>query len=98
MLEHIGHLFKAIHLANKKEIQEIKELELTEEDKKQAEVIGNLAIAALASYGIILPVLAQSVLKKAIGYGLRNLKDGVKTPDKLLVKRIINEIRELHKH
>lgn len=78
--------------AFKKEIEEIKELTITQEDLDQAEKIADLLIQILGQYGIaILPL--KPLIKKAIAYGLRDLKEGAKAPEKLLIKRIIKEMK-----
>lgn len=78
--------------AFKKEIEEIKELTITQEDLNQAEKIADLLIQILGQYGIaILPL--KPLIKKAIAYGLRDLKEGAKAPEKLLIKRIIKEMK-----
>lgn len=92
MLKGIKNLFKAVHKANKAEIEEIKNLKLTKEDKEQGEQIAALVVAALAAYGIVIPVLAKPIIEKAIAYGLRDIKDGIDEPNKLIVCRIIEEM------
>lgn len=88
----IKRFFRAQHKAIKEEIQEIKSLEITDEDSKQAEKIADVLIQAVGQYGIALLPL-KPLIKKAIAYGLRDLKDGVKTPNKLLLKRIIENYK-----
>lgn len=88
----IKRFFRAQHKAIKEEIQEIKSLEITDEDLKQAEKITDLVVQALGHYGyFVLPL--KPIIKKAIAYGIRDLKDGVKTPNKLLLKRIIENYK-----
>lgn len=76
----------------KEEIKEIKSLEITDEDLSQAERITELVIQATGYYGIVLLPL-KPIIKRVIAYGIRDIKDGVKTPDKLIIKRIIKEFK-----
>lgn len=74
------------------EIREVKSLTLTQEDLDQAEKIADILIQAVGQYGIALLPL-KPLIKKAIAYGLRDIKEGVKAPEKLLIKRIIKEFK-----
>lgn len=75
------------------EIREVKSLTLTQEDLDQAEKIADILIQAVGQYGIALLPL-KPLIKKAIAYGLRDIKEGVKAPEKLLIKRIIKEFKK----
>lgn len=89
----IKKFFKAFHKALEEEKAEVINLEVTEEDYAQASKVANIACDALMAYGIPVGSLGRKILTKAIAYGLRDIKDGVKSPDKLIFKRIINELR-----
>lgn len=89
----IKRFFKAVHQAFKAEIQEVKELKITEEDLDQAEKITGLMIATLGAYGVALLPL-KPIVKKVLTYGIRDIKDGVKTPNKLILVRIKEELRK----
>lgn len=78
--------------ALREEIKEVKSLTLTQEDLDQAEKIADILIQAVGQYGIALLPL-KPLIKKAIAYGLRDIKEGVKAPEKLLIKRIIKEFK-----
>lgn len=92
----IKELFKCFHRANKAELEEIKGLVITDEDKTQAEVITAAAMAALASCGVQMTnnEYINKIMQTAVAYGLRDLKDGLATPKKLLVGRIVHEIKQ----
>lgn len=92
------NLLKCIHRANVAEIEEIKNLTITNEDRRQAEFIQGVCAAALAAYGVPTTVVQNEVLETAIAHLIRDLKDGGKTPSKLLISRIIHEVRESHKN
>lgn len=87
-------VFRATGKAIKEEITEIKSLTITEDDSAQAKVMRKVIVAAANSYGIPVPEDVQKVLEKALAYILRDAKDGLKTPEKLLIKRIINNIKD----
>lgn len=78
----------------KDEIEEIKNLEITEEDEKQAKMLTVVVIVALNEMGIPVTAIGAKVIETAISYGLRNLKDGIEAPEKLLIGRIINEVKK----
>jgi hypothetical protein len=88
---------KAIHKALKNEVQEIKGLVITEEDTKEAELITRLIVAVFNSYGVPVPEQMQEVLKTTLKYGIRDIKDGCKTHDKFIIKRILNELNKEEK-
>ncbi len=87
-------VFKATHKAIKEEIDEVKNLVITEDDTAQAKAMRKVIVAAANAYGIPIPEQVQEVLDKALAYILRDAKDGLETPEKLLIKRIIDNIKE----
>lgn len=93
----IKRFFKAFHKAMQEEIEEVKTLNITKEDEEQATKIANLAADAMMMYGVPVGGVGRAVMKKVIAYGLRDIKDGVNAPDKLIIKRVINELREEEK-
>lgn len=84
---------KAIKKAIRAEVEEIKTLKVTEEDLDQAEKVTGLVIATLGAYGVALLPL-KPVIKKVLAYGIRDIKDGVKTPNKLILVRIKEELKK----
>lgn len=90
----IKRFFKAFHEAMKDEVEEVKSLRVTEEDEQQASRVANLAADVMMAYGIPIGGCGRTIMKKAIAYGLRDIKDGVNAPDKLIINRIINELKE----
>ena len=87
-------VFKATKNAIKDEIDEVKNLVITEDDTTQAKVMRRVIVAPANAQGIPVPEEIQVVLDKALAYILRDCKDGIKTPEKLLVRRIIDNIKE----
>ena len=87
-------VLKATHKAVKEEIDEVKSLVITEDDTTQAKAMRKIVVAAANAYGIPVPEEMQEVLDKALAYILRDAKDGLKTPEKLLIKRIIDNIKD----
>lgn len=89
----VKKFINAFKKAMKDEVQEIKELKITPEDEEQASKIANLAADAMMLYGIPVGGAGRVVMKKVIAYSLRDLKDGVKAPDKLIIIRVVNELK-----
>lgn len=93
----IKRFFRAFHKAMKEEIEEVKMLNVTKEDEEQASKIANLAADAMMMYGVPVGGAGRAIMKKVIAYSLRDIKDGVNAPDKLIIKRVINELKEEQK-
>lgn len=77
----------------KGEVQEIVNLKPTEDDYKQGEQLATVAAGALAAMGIPIPAVGITIIGKAFAYGIRNIRDGVEEPNKLIIGRIIEEIK-----
>jgi hypothetical protein len=90
----IEKFFKACHKAMKQEIEEVVTLNITKEDEEQASKIANLTADTMMMYGVPVGGVGRAIMKKVIAYSLRDIKDGVNTPDKLIIRRVINEIKE----
>lgn len=93
----IKRFFRAFHKAMKQEIEEIVTLNITKEDEEQASKIANLAADAMMMYGVPVGGAGRAIMKKVIAYSLRDIKDGVNAPDKLIIRRVINELKEEQK-
>ena len=90
----IKRFFRAFHKAMKQEIEEVIILNITKEDEEQASKIANLAADAMMMYGVPVGGAGRAIMKKVIAYSLRDIKDGVNAPDKLIIRRVINELKE----
>lgn len=88
-LAHTTHQITTSVIAG--EIKEIKELQVTVEDEDQANNIANMLCATLASMGIPFAVVLQPIAKRIIAYGIRDIKDGVEHPQRLIISRVIEE-------
>ena len=77
----------------KGELEEIQNLTPTEEDYKQGEAMADVAVAAMASVGLGHTVLGKVIIAKVFAYGIRDIKDGVEDNSKLIIGRVIEEIR-----
>lgn len=86
---------KAIAEAIEDEVKEIKDLNLTEVDQLQGEVIASIAVAAMTSMGIGCSLTMREIIKTSAAYALRDFKEGYTNPEKLIVTRVLNKIREL---
>lgn len=78
----------------KEEVKEIKNLVPTEEDREQGKKLAFIAVAALSGMGVPLSAFGTEIIAKAMAYGIRDLKDGLECHEKLIVARIIKEIKE----
>lgn len=90
----IKRFFRAFKKAMKDEMEEVKTLNVTKEDEEQASKIANLTADAMMMYGVPVGGVGRAVMKKVIAYSLRDIKDGVNAPDKLIIKRVMNELKE----
>lgn len=86
---------KAIKKAVSDEVIEIKGLIITEADEKEAKILTRLIVAAFNAYGVPVPENIQNFLITVLKYGIRDIKEGCKTKDKLIIKRIINEFNKI---
>lgn len=77
----------------KKEFEEIQNLTPTEEDYAQGEKLAEAAVVAMGSMGLGYTVLGQRIMAKVFAYGIRDIKDGVEDNSKLIIGRVIEEIK-----
>lgn len=89
-------IFGAVHRANVAEIEEIKSIVPTDEDIVQADALASIAVAAMASMGVPALAIQSMIIKKVIAYGLRDIKNGVKSPKDLLLSRIVHELKNIN--
>lgn len=94
MLDRIKTAFKILFNVAKDEVEEIRNLQPTEDDYTQGEVMGSLAIATMAAMGVPTAAVEQEVIARVCAYALRDLKDGIQSDNKLIIHRVINEIKE----
>lgn len=91
IINFVGRIFKGTSNVVKGEVKEILELKPTSEDEAQAEKMANIAVAALAALGYNTGTVGLRVFTRVFAYGIRDIKDGIETPDKLIYKRILAE-------
>lgn len=89
------NFFKALHRANKAEIEEIKNLKISDKDREQGTKVAAIAVAALAACGVPCGAAALPILETVFAYCIRDIKDGAETPDKLLALRIGEELGKI---
>lgn len=89
----LKNLFRINRNVIKAEADEIKNLQLTDEDVIQGKAAAVLVVSAMAACGIPLGAAATPILEKILAYVIRDAKDGVETPDKLIINRIIKEVK-----
>ena len=85
---------KAVAEAVKDEIQEVKDLNLTEADKLLGDTIACVAITVMTTYGIPCSDIQKQIISKAAAYAIRDFKEGCTNPDKLIVMRVCNKLHE----
>ena len=78
----------------KGEIDEIKNLSPTEEDYAKGEVMATTAVAVMSSMGIGCSALAHKIIAKVFAYGIRDIKDGLEDNKKLIIGRVVEEIKK----
>lgn len=86
---------KAVIGAAKEEIKEIKDLNLTEVDQVQGDIIASVAITAMASMGVPVSATMREIIKTSAAYAIRDFKEGYTNPEKLIVMRVVNKIHEI---
>lgn len=79
----------------KDEVAEIKGLVVTEEDRDQGKKIALAVYAACAVYGIPCPKSIQDIIAMVGAYAVRDAKDGLHTPSKLIISRVIGEFQPI---
>ena len=77
----------------KKEFEEIQNLTPTKEDYAQGERLAEVAVVAMSSMGLGYTMLGQEIMAKVFAYGIRDIKNGVKDNSKLIIGRVIEEIK-----
>lgn len=87
-------ILKALGVAIKEEVKEIKSLELTDEDKEQGDKVAVMVVAALAGVGVPMCALGQKAIARVLAYVIRDVKDGIECQDKLIIARVINELKK----
>ena len=93
--EIIHNTGKVVSSTVKEEIAEIKDLNLTEVDQVQGEIIASIAITAMMSMGIPCSATMREIIKTSAAYALRDFKEGCTNPEKLIVMRVLNKIKEI---
>lgn len=87
-------ILKALGVAIKEEVKEIKNLDLTDEDKEQGDKVAVMIVAALAGVGVPMCALGQKAIARVLAYVIRDVKDGIECQDKLIIARVINELKK----
>lgn len=85
-------VISALFRAGKSEVEEIKNLKPTDDDYRQGQV-ATIAATALATCGITFSTATIPVMAKVFAYAIRDIKDGVEMKDKLIISRVVSEIK-----
>lgn len=86
---------EAVVGAVEEEVSEIKDLNLTEVDQLQGDIIAGVVMATMCQMGIPTNATMRQIIATSSAYVLRDFKEGYTNPEKLIVMRVINKIREL---
>lgn len=90
----VKKILKSIGITIKDEVEEVRNLQVTEEDKSQAEFLESAVSVAAASVGIYYPTALRPIIKEVIAIALRDGKDGISSPSKLIISRLINNYKK----
>lgn len=82
-------------MAIRDEVEEFKVVEPTDTDIEQAKSLAIALSTASVACGVYIPTALEPLIEKVLARAIRDAKDGVKTPDKLIIKRLINHYRTL---
>lgn len=80
----------------KEEVKEVLRLNPTPQDFEQGQKLAVIVVAVLAANGIPMSTRSTELIGQALAYLVRDVKDGVDDHDKLLIQRLINEIKNVH--
>lgn len=94
MKQFIKKIFKSIGITIKDEAEEIRNLQVTEKDKAQAAFLESAVSVAAASVGVYYPNTLRPIVREAITIALRDGKDGISSPSKLIISRLVNNYKE----
>ena len=93
----IKKIFRIIKNSILGEVEEVKLLTPTQRDYAQAEILADAAIAAMTSLGLPYSALSKTIIAKVFAYGIRDAKDGLKDKKKLIISRVVEEIKNEQK-
>lgn len=93
-MNRVRKFLKALGIAFKDEVEEIASIQPTDEDYQQGKVLATAAAAAMASMGCTPALLSTDIIAKVFAYGIRDIKEGVKSNDKLIAMRVVNELKK----
>lgn len=81
----------------KDEVKEIINLKPTDKDFEQGKKLAVIVVAVLAANGIPMSTRSTELIGQALAYLVRDVKDGVDDNNKLLIQRVINEVKNIRK-
>ena len=87
---------KALFRAGKAEVDEVKGFVLTDEDTKRGQRVAAVVMAAFRAYGIPVTAEMSQIIEKASAYVIKDIVEGVKEKDNLIISRVINEFKALN--
>lgn len=87
------NLLHAVLRTANDEFKELVEVQPTEEDYERADRLTTALIVAATSTGIHFPYAFRPMVKEVIARAIRDAEDGIETPNKLVIKRLINNYK-----
>lgn len=89
----ILRLLTAMGYTVRDEFNEIKDIEPSEDDKKEAERLSVILASVAVAAGCPIPTALTPIIERLLAKVIRDAKDGVRTPDKLIYRRLINYLK-----
>lgn len=87
---------KALFRAGKAEVDEVKGFVLTDKDTKRGQRVAAVVMAAFRAYGIPVTAEMSQIIEKASAYVIKDIIEGIKEKDNLIISRVINEFKALN--
>ena len=87
---------KALLRAGKAEVDEVKSFVLTDNDTKRGQRVAAVVMAAFRAYGIPVTAEMSQIIEKASAYVIKDIVEGIREKDNLIISRVINEFKALN--
>lgn len=94
IIDFIIDVFTGTKKAIQEEKDEIKELVITDIDKNEAAIITNIVTQVLSAHGVPTTPEQNQIINKCTAYAIRDIKEGMKVPSRLLCVRLVKNIKE----
>lgn len=81
----------------KGEVEEIRNLVVTNEDRAAGKALSLAVYSACMVYGVPCPEKVQNIVAVAGAYAVRDAKEGIKTPTSLIIGRVVEELKDIYR-